>query len=155
MEDAQRTYNLDGEFKDFYVGLGVESTESKEKHINLVQIYKFDNERLIKPEQQDDFNVKLMQILDRIENKMDKETKTSSSRSCISYDEIRREARNVGRNRPYSPKHLFRKMCSSSIPSPIRKHKRRTGVDELHGEMNKIKPPTFDGENKKDEDVET
>jgi len=28
-------------------------------------------------------------------------------------------------------------------------------VDELKGEMNNIKPPTFDGENKKDEYVET
>jgi hypothetical protein len=28
-------------------------------------------------------------------------------------------------------------------------------VDELKGEINKITPPTFDGENKKDEDVET
>jgi hypothetical protein len=28
-------------------------------------------------------------------------------------------------------------------------------VDELQGEMNKIKPPTFDGEHKKDEDAET
>jgi hypothetical protein len=27
-------------------------------------------------------------------------------------------------------------------------------VDELQGEMNKIKPPTFDGEHKKDEDAE-
>jgi hypothetical protein len=28
-------------------------------------------------------------------------------------------------------------------------------VDELQGEVNKIKPPTFDGEHKKDEDDET
>ena len=28
-------------------------------------------------------------------------------------------------------------------------------MDELQGEMNKIKPPTFDGENKKDDVVET
>jgi hypothetical protein len=28
-------------------------------------------------------------------------------------------------------------------------------VDELKGEMNKIKPPMFDGEHKKEEDVET
>jgi hypothetical protein len=28
-------------------------------------------------------------------------------------------------------------------------------VDDLQGEMNKIKPPTFDGEHKKDEDAET
>jgi hypothetical protein len=31
----------------------------------------------------------------------------------------------------------------------------RSGVDELKGEMNKIKPPTFDGEHKKEEDAET
>jgi hypothetical protein len=43
---------------------------------------------------------------------------------------------------------------NSSSPSPVRKHK-RSGVDELRGEMNKIKPPTFDGEHKKDEDAET
>jgi hypothetical protein len=28
-------------------------------------------------------------------------------------------------------------------------------VDELKGEMNNIKPPTFDGEHQKEEDVET
>jgi hypothetical protein len=28
-------------------------------------------------------------------------------------------------------------------------------MDELQGEMNNIKPPTFDGENKKDKDAET
>jgi hypothetical protein len=28
-------------------------------------------------------------------------------------------------------------------------------VDELKGEMNKIKPPTFDGRHQKDEDAET
>jgi hypothetical protein len=55
----------------------------------------------------------------------------------------------------HSPKNSFRKVHSSSSPSPVRNHKRRTGVDELQGEMNKIKPPTFDGEHKKDEDVET
>jgi hypothetical protein len=38
-----------------------------------VQIYKVDNERLMKSkDQQDGFNIKLMQRLDRIENKMDK-----------------------------------------------------------------------------------
>jgi hypothetical protein len=46
-------------------------------------------------------------------------------------------------------------MRSSSSPSLDRNHKRRTEVDDLRGEMNKIKPPTFDGEHKKDEDVET
>jgi hypothetical protein len=61
--------------------------------------------------------------------------------------------RSVDRKHHHSPKHSCRKAHSSSSPSPIRKHKRRTRVDELQGEMNKIKPPTFDGEHKKDEDV--
>jgi hypothetical protein len=47
------------------------------------------------------------------------------------------------------------KCSSSSSPSPDRNHKRRTGVDELRGEMNHFKPPNFDGEHKKDEYVET
>jgi hypothetical protein len=58
-------------------------------------------------------------------------------------------------NHHHSPKHSFRKARSSSSPSHVRKHKRRNGVDRLQGEMNKIKPPTFDGEQKKDEYVET
>jgi hypothetical protein len=46
-----------------------------------------------------------------------------------------------------------RRPHSSSIPSPTRKH-RIFEVDELKGEMNKINPPTFDGEHEKDEDLE-
>jgi hypothetical protein len=91
-------------FRDLYVGLGVDGTKSKEERINLVetikglqkyvQSYKVDNERLMKAkEQQDDFNVKLMQSLDIIEKKMDKETESSRSRSHRSHDEKRREAR--------------------------------------------------------------
>jgi hypothetical protein len=81
-----------------YVGLGVDGIESKEEHINLVetikglqkdvQIYKFDNERLMKSkEKQDGFNIKLMQILDRIENKMDKKIESSRSKSHMSHGE--------------------------------------------------------------------
>jgi len=36
-----------------------------------------------------------------------------------------------------------------------RREKRSSGVDELQGKMNNIKPPTFDGEHKKDGDAET
>jgi aromatic ring-opening dioxygenase LigB subunit len=40
-----------------------------------VQIYKYDNERLMKAkEQQYGFNIILLQILENIEKKMDKET---------------------------------------------------------------------------------
>jgi hypothetical protein len=71
-----------------------------------VQSYKVDNERLMRAnEQQYDFNVKLMQSLDKIENKMDKETKSSRSRSRKSHDEKIREARSDDRNHHHSPNH--------------------------------------------------
>jgi len=71
IDGAQRTYNPNDEFGDLCVDLGVDGTESKEECMNLVetvkvlhkdvQIYKVDNESLMKAkEQQDDFNVKLM-----------------------------------------------------------------------------------------------
>jgi hypothetical protein len=87
----QRNYNHDDEFGGLYINMGIDSTKSnehkegKEECINLVetikglqkyvQSYKADNERLMKAkEQQYGFNIKLMQSLDIIENKMDKET---------------------------------------------------------------------------------
>jgi hypothetical protein len=105
-------------------------------------------------EQQEDFNVKLMQSLDRIEKKKGKETKSSRSRSHGSHDE-RRIIRSVGRNHHHSPRNPTKRAHRSSSPSPIRKHKKRSGVDELQGGMNKINPPTLDGDHKKDEDAET
>jgi hypothetical protein len=114
-----------------------------------VQSYNVDNERLRRAKaQQDEFNAKLMKSVDKIEKKMDKEINLSRSRSHRSHDDKRREERSVN-------KHYFRKDHNSLSPSLIRRCKRRTGVNELQGEMNKIKPPTFDGEHKKDEDVET
>jgi hypothetical protein len=85
---------------------------------------------------------------------MDKETKSSKLGSERSHDE-RKRTKSVRRNHHYSPRHSTRRAHSISIPYPVRKHKRRSGVDELQGEMNKMKPPTFDGEHKKDKDAET
>jgi hypothetical protein len=87
--------------------------------------------------------MKLMQILDKIENKLDKESGSSKSGSHRSLDEKRRTKSG---SRPYhhSQRNSNRRAHRNSSPSPVRKH-RRSGVDELKGEMNKIKPPTFDG----------
>jgi hypothetical protein len=71
-----------------------------------------------------------MQILDRIEKKMNKETETSSSRSLESHGEKIRETISVDRHQPHSLKYYFRKVHSILSPSTVRKHKRRTGVDE-------------------------
>jgi hypothetical protein len=95
-----------------------------------------------------------MQILYIIKKEMDKENDSSKSGSHRSHDE-RRRTRSVGRHHHHSPRNSTRRAHNSSSPSPVRKHKRRSGLDELQGEMNKINPPTFDGEHKKDEDAVT
>jgi hypothetical protein len=84
--------------------------------------------------------------LDKIEKKMDKETESSKSRSHRSHDKIR-ETKSVDRHHHHSPSNSVRREHGSSSPSSVRKHKKRYGVDEIQGEMNKIKPLTFDGEN--------
>jgi hypothetical protein len=91
--------------------------------------------------------------LNRIENKLDKESGSNKSRSHRSPDEKRR-AGSVSRNHHHSLRPSNKISHRSSSPSPFSKNK-SCGVDELRGEMNKIKPPTFDGEHKKDEDAET
>jgi hypothetical protein len=150
--------------------LGIEGTnsnghgEGRDENMNMVetikklqkdvQIHIYDNERIMRAkEQQDDFNMKLMKILNRIENKLDKESGSSKSGSHRSLDEKRR-TRSVNRHHRHSLRHSNKRAHSISSPPHVSKHK-RSRVDELRGEMNKIKPPTFDGENKKDEEVAT
>jgi hypothetical protein len=119
-----------------------------------VQIHQANNKRLMRArEQQGEFNMKLMQWLERIENKFDKESGSSKSGSHGTPDEERR-GRSGRKHHQHFQKNSHKRAQSSSSPSPVRKH-RRSEVDELKGEMNKIEPPTFDGDHKKDEDVET
>jgi hypothetical protein len=84
---------------------------------------------------------------------MDKEIESSKSRSDIYHDERRRSI--VGKHQHHSPRHSTSGEHNSSMSSPIRNHKTRFGVDKLQEEMNEIKPPTFDGEHKKDDDAKT
>jgi hypothetical protein len=84
---------------------------------------------------------------------LDKESVSSKSVSHKTPEEKEREI-SGSRHHHYSKMNSHRISHNSSSPSPVRKH-RRYGVDELKGEMNKTKPHTFDGDQKKDEDVET
>jgi hypothetical protein len=104
-------------------------------------------------DQQGEFNFKMLKSLERIEKKLEKWSDTSRSRSFIT-PESRRRSRSGNRHYRLSLKHSGKETHSSSSSSPTRKH-RKSGKDELKGEMNKIKPPTFDGEHKKEEDAET
>jgi hypothetical protein len=100
------------------------------------------------------FNIKLMKILDRIEKMMGNDIDSSRSISHRYHDERERTI-SVGRNHHHSLRHLTKISHRISSPSPVRKYKKMSRVDELQWEMNKINPPTFDGEHKNDDHVET
>jgi hypothetical protein len=105
-------------------------------------------------EHHEHFNINLMQSLDIIDKKIDKETNSSKYGSHRSHDETRR-TRSVGRNHQHSQRYSTRRAHSSPSTSPVKKHMKKSGVDELEGEMKKIKPPTFYGEHKNDDNAET
>jgi hypothetical protein len=94
----------------------------------------------------------MSQNLERIERKLEKESDTRKIGSRRT-PERKIRSRSGRRHCCRSPKHFDKEEHNSSSPSPTRKN-RRSGVDELKGDMNKIKPPTFDGEHKKEEDAE-
>jgi hypothetical protein len=157
MKEEHNASSSENEVKGMNVHLGVEGSKSNghgeeidkegcmmkitERLQKDAQTHRVDNKKLMKArDQQGEFNIKLMQSLERIERKLDESDSIKS--------------RSVSRHHRHSPKHSKRRAHSSSSPSPTRKH-RKLGVDELKGEMNKIKPPMFDGEHKKEEDAET
>jgi hypothetical protein len=92
-----------------------------------------------------------MNILERIEKKLDKE---SDSRKMGSQKTPERKiiSRSICRHHRHSPKQSNKETHSSSSPSPTKNH-RRSRVDEMKGEMNKIKPPTFDGEYDQEDEI--
>jgi hypothetical protein len=89
MEEAQRTYSQEDKIRGMDVHLGMEGTNSNghgdERNGNMnmeetikklqkdIQSHKTNNERLMKSkEKQDDFNMKLLESLNKIEKKLDK-----------------------------------------------------------------------------------
>jgi hypothetical protein len=113
-----------------------------------------DSQKLMKiRDRQGEFNLKMLKSLERIENKLEEESDTRRSRG-VRTPERRRKSRSGSRHYRLSSKHSCKETHSGSSPSPTRKHQ-KSGRDELKGEINKIKPPTFDGEHKKEKDAET
>ena len=91
--------------------------------------------------------MKLLEGLNRIEKKLVKESDSSRSESHKS-SEDKGKVKSASRHHHHPLRHSHKRAGNISSLSPIRRYK-RSGVDELRGEMNKIKPPTFDGEHKK------
>jgi hypothetical protein len=169
MGKAQNDSSSEIEAKGMVFHLGVEGSNSNghgeeiDKQGNMkkiieglqkdAQTHRADNKKIRKvQEKQGEFNIKMLKILERIENKLDKESDSSRIGNHQNYEG--RRLRSVGRHHHHSQGCSKRRTHSSSIPYPTKK-RRRSGVDELKGEMNKIKSPMFDGEHQKEEDAET
>jgi hypothetical protein len=104
-------------------------------------------------DQQGKLNLKFLQSLERIEKKLEKGRDSSTIETRRDHGR-RSRSRSGSRRHSRSQRRSDSKTHSSSSPSLTRKH-RKSGREELKGGMNKIKPPTFDGEHKKEEDAET
>jgi hypothetical protein len=121
-----RITNVHGEGRDENMNM-VETIKNLHKD---VQSHKDDNVRLMKSkEQKDDFNMKLLESLNRIENKLDKESVSRKSGNHRYHDEKRKE-RSVRRHHHHSLRNSNKRSHNSSSPSLVRNHE-RSRVHEL------------------------
>jgi hypothetical protein len=167
---VQFTPEIEDEREGKDVNLGVEGSNSnghgkemdKEGHMMKIieglqreaKERRADSRKLMKVrDRQGELNLKFLKSLERIEKKLEKGRDSGTTESRRNHGR-RSRSRSGSRHHSRSQKHSDRETHSSSSPSPTRKHQ-KSGREELKGEMNKIKPPTFDGEHKKEEDAET
>jgi hypothetical protein len=95
-----------------------------------VQSHKANNERIMKAkEQQEDFNMKLLEGLNRIEQKLVKESDSSKYESHKSSKE-KGKVKSASRNHHHSQSHSNKRAGNNSSLSPVKRYK-RSGVDEL------------------------
>ena len=146
MEEAQGNYSQQYESRGIDVHLGIEGTKSnghgEERNENMnmddtiknlqkdVQSHKDANERLMRAkEQQDDFNMNLLEGLNIIEKKLVKESGSSKFGSHKPSEEKRKE-KSASRHNHHSQRHSNKRAGNSSSLSPVRRYK-RSWVDEL------------------------
>jgi hypothetical protein len=106
-----------------------------------------------------------MQRLNPFQRKMKNESNSRHEEEDI-YHEIRDNYKRIGYSRstiithrhhsPHSRRKFNTSEASMSSPkvSPIRNQRRRHKLDSLQGELRKPKPPSFDGEREREDDVE-
>jgi hypothetical protein len=129
-----------------------------------VQSYRDDNENIMKAQEE------ILQSLNMLQRQANKDSGTkqetsarqvTTSRSHSRRDEHGndRKSRSMRRHH-HSPEKSTRRAHASSGPgsnpsvSPMRRQRRRPEGDILQGELRKIKPPNFNGEHRKGEEVE-
>jgi hypothetical protein len=167
---VQFTPEMEDEQEGKDVNLGVEGSNSnghgkemdKEGHMMKIieelrreaKERRADSRKLMKVrDRQGELNLKLLKSLERIEKKLEKGRDSGTTESRRTHGR-RSRSRSGSRHLSCPQRRYDSKTHSSASPSPTRKHQ-KSGREELKGEMNKIKPPTFDGEHKKEEDAET
>jgi hypothetical protein len=133
----------EGHMMKIIEGLQREAKERRADSQNLMKVR----------DQQGELNLRFLKSLEIIEKKLERGRDSGTTESRRNH-ERRSRSRSGSRHRSHSRKHSNRETHSSSSPFPTRKHQ-KSGREELKGEMNKIKPPTFDGEHKKEEYAET
>jgi hypothetical protein len=137
MEEAQRNYIQEDESRGVDVHLGMEGMnynghgEERNEDMNMVetiknlqkdvQSHKDDNERLMKSkEKQDDFNMKLLEGLNKIEMKLVKESGLSKFGSHKPSEEKRKE-KSASRHHHHSQRHSNKREGNNSSLSPVRR----------------------------------
>jgi hypothetical protein len=137
MEVEQTAFSFEDEAKGMDVHLGVEGSNSNghgeeidkegymmkiiERLQKYAQTHRADNRKLMKAkEQQGEFNLELMQSLERIEKKLDKESDSRKTRSRKTPEKGRRSM-SIGKHHHHSQGFSKRRAHSSSSPSPTRK----------------------------------
>jgi hypothetical protein len=178
MEDAQGSYNHEEEIRGLHTSMGNVETESNERRdmkepVTMrslqkeVQSYKANNEKIMKAQEE------ILQSLNMLQKQVNKDSGTRqearSKQGEVPRSHDRRDdhggsrrSRSISRHQHHhhSPGNSTRKTYAHSRSvrspsiSPVRHQRRRHGSDILQGELRKIKPPSFDGENKKGEDAE-
>jgi hypothetical protein len=129
-----------------------------------VQSYKADNERMMGEKSQ--INDRVFQILNQLQRQTKKGSNSRQEEGGKCH-EIRdshgRDGYSRSANRAHghhSPPYSGRKFDASDDPvsspkvSPIKQQRVKQEVDSLQGEMRKLKPPSFDGEREREDDVE-
>jgi hypothetical protein len=175
MEDAQGFYNHEEEIGGLHTSMGNVETESNGRRDRQgtvtmrslqkeVQSYRADNERIMKAQEE------ILQSLNMLQKQVNKDsgTKQATSARQVSTSRSHRKRDDHGNDRKsrsmsrchHSPRHSTRRTHASSGPgsspsvSHVQRQRRRPEADILQGELRKIKPPNFNGEHKKGEDVE-
>jgi hypothetical protein len=129
-----------------------------------VQSYKEENERMMREKIQ--INAQVLQSLNQLQRKMKKESNSRQEEEgrCHERRDDRGRAsysRSASRaHRHQSPPCLEIIFYTSDDPvrslevSPVRHQRRKQEIDSLQGDLMKLKPPSFNGERERKDDIE-